>query len=59
MDFDITIKTTDVSRDLELINEFEFAGANRLIIDLYSYDSEQSIESLQDIANKIKLYKNI
>lgn len=58
-DFDITIKTKDVSRDLELINEFEFAGANRLIIDLYSYDSEQSIESLQDIANKIKLYKNI
>ncbi|MBN18775.1 MAG: hypothetical protein CL758_04790 [Chloroflexi bacterium] len=52
--FDITIKSSKVSKDLELINEFESVGVDRLIIDLYSYDTDQSIQSLQDIADKIK-----
>ena len=55
-DLSISITISNTSIDLQLIKDFKSAGADRLIIDLFSYDSEQSIDSLHEIASNIKLY---
>jgi len=55
-DVKMSVTIAKTSADLSLINDFKLAGADRIIVDLFSYDSEQSIESLQDIASKIELY---
>ena len=55
-DVKMSVTIAKASVDLSLINDFKLAGADRIIVDLFSYDSEQSIESLQDIASKIELY---
>ena len=54
-DLSISITISNTSIDLQLIKDFKSAGADRLIIDLFSYDSEQSIDSLYEIASNIKL----
>ena len=58
-DIKISVTIAKASLDLAIINDFKLAGADRIIIDLFSYDSEQSIESLQDIASKINYINNI